>query len=85
VPILNEQPKQPKSALIQIRVEEKIKLDLNQCAQFIHSTEAWVVSEALRFLFRKDREFADWKSQHNGLDNHQLPEAEVPPRSIGTR
>jgi len=85
MPILKEQPKQPKSALIQVRVEEPIKLDLNQYAQFIHSTEAWVVSEALRFLFRKDREFTNWKSERNGHDNHQPPEAEVPTRSTGPR
>lgn len=85
MPVLKEQPRQSKSALIQVRVEEEVKSDLALYAQFIHSTEAWVVSEALRFLFKKDREFADWRSNHNADNNHQPIEREVPAKSVLTR
>lgn len=85
MPILREQPKQAKNALIQVRVEEEIKIELNQYAQFIRSTESWVVSEALRFLFKKDREFANWKSDHNSQDNHQLTERELAAKTTVTR
>lgn len=81
MPLLREQPKQPKSAMIQVRVEEEIKTNLDQYAEFIHSSEAWVVSEALRLLFRKDRDFSDWKTTHNGHDSDEPIEGEAQSKS----
>ena len=57
LPFLKAQPKQPKSATIQIRVEEDIKLRLDKYAEFIDSSPAYVVTEALKLLFNKDTEF----------------------------
>ena len=64
LPLLEAQPKQPKSATIQIRVEEDIKLRLDKYAEFIDSSPAYVVVEALKLLFNKDREFKAWLGQH---------------------
>ena len=61
--ILKAPPKQPKSAMLQVRVEEALKQKLEQYAEFIDVTPSYVVSEALRLLFRKDREFKKWASQ----------------------
>jgi hypothetical protein len=77
LPILKEQPKQAKNALIQVRVEEEIKTNLDQYAEFIHSNQAWVVSEALRLLFRKDRDFQDWRAKNNN-HRHRPVEGESP-------
>ena len=64
LPLLKAQPKQPKSATIQIRVEEDVKLRLDKYAEFIDSSPAYVVIEALKLLFHKDAEFKSWLGQH---------------------
>jgi predicted transcriptional regulator len=64
LPLLKAQPKQPKSATIQIRVEEDVKLRLDKYAEFIDSSAAYVVTEALKLLFNKDGEFRSWLGQH---------------------
>ncbi len=67
-------PKQPKAATIQIRVEEDVKLRLEKYAEFIDSSPAYVVTEALKLLFKKDEEFKSWLGQHT--NNHNLNQIE---------
>ena len=74
MPLLKAQPKQPKSATIQIRVEEDEKLKLDTYAEFIDSSPAYVVIEVLKLLFNKDREFKSWLSQHT--NNHNPDQTE---------
>ena len=62
--LLKAQPKQPKSATIQIRVEEDIKLRLDKYAEFIDCSPTYVVIEALKLLFHKDGEFKSWLGQN---------------------
>ncbi len=69
MPLLKAPPKQPKSATIQIRVEEDVKLRLEKYAEFINSSPAYVVTEALKLLFKKDEEFKSWLCQHTNNDN----------------
>jgi hypothetical protein len=72
--ILKSPPRPPKNETVQIRVEEEIRARLHQYAEFIDSSESYVVSEALRLLFRKDDEFKVWleklpqdgEQPHNG-------------------
>ena len=71
MPLLKAQPKQPKSATIQIRVEEDIKLRLDKYAEFIDSSPAYVVTEALKHLFHKDGEFKSWLGQHTNITETQ--------------
>jgi hypothetical protein len=54
LPLLKASPKQPKPATIQIRVEEDVKLRLEKYAEFSNSSPAYVVTEALKLLFKKD-------------------------------
>lgn len=58
--ILKAPPKPPKNETLQLRVEENIRTRLQKYAKFIGSSESYVVSEALRLLFRKDDEFKTW-------------------------
>ena len=74
LPLLKVQPKQPKSATIQIRVEEDVKLRLDKYAEFIDSSPAYVVTEALKLLFNKDGEFKSWLGQHMNNNNHEKTE-----------
>jgi hypothetical protein len=69
--ILKAPPKQPKNATIQVRVEEKIRLNLDKYAEFIGGNQAYVVSEALKLLFKKDEEFKRWLGQYANNHNQE--------------
>jgi hypothetical protein len=68
--ILKAPPKRPKNAMIQVRVEDSIKLNLDRYAAFIGGNQAYVVSEALRLLFKKDGEFQRWVDMQTVDNNH---------------
>jgi predicted transcriptional regulator len=69
--IIKAPPKQPKSVTIQARVEESVKAKLDQYAQFIDSTPSYVITEALKVLFKRDDEFKTWLAQHTNDQNHE--------------
>lgn len=71
--ILKSPTKPPKNETLQLRVEEEIKLKLSKYAEFIDSSESYVVSEALRLLFRKDDEFRNWLEGQNGNGDQAKP------------
>jgi hypothetical protein len=48
VAILKSPPRPPKNEMLQVRVEEQIKTKLHKYAEFINSSELYVVSEALK-------------------------------------
>jgi predicted transcriptional regulator len=58
--IIKAPPKQPKSVTVQARVEESVKQQLDQYAKFIDSTPSYVITEALKILFKRDNEFKTW-------------------------
>jgi len=66
MPIIKAPPKQPKSVTVQARVEEAIKNQLDCYADFIGSTPSYVITEALKDLFRRDKEFKSWQDQRAG-------------------
>jgi hypothetical protein len=72
VAILKSPPRPPKNETLQIRVEEEIKAKLHKYAEFIDSSESYVVSEALRLLFKRDDEFKSWFQ--NQLQNSSHPQ-----------
>ncbi len=69
--ILKAPPRQLKNATLQVRMEENLKLTLARYAEFIGSSTSYVVSEALKLLFKKDREFNEWLAQHNQESTHE--------------
>lgn len=73
MPIIKAPPKQPKSVTIQARVEEAIKNQLDRYAEFIGSTPSYVITEALKGLFRRDKEFKAWQDQHAGDADEDVP------------
>lgn len=62
--ILKPPPKPPKNETLQIRIDENTRSKLNRYAEFLDASESYVVSEALRLLFRKDDEFKTWLENH---------------------
>ena len=70
--IIKAPPKQPKSVTVQARVEESVKEQLDMYAKFIDSTPSYVITEALKVLFKRDDEFKSWLGQHaNGQNSEQ--------------
>jgi hypothetical protein len=63
--LLKAPSKQPKTTTLQVRLEEEVRRNLDIYAEFLEANSSYVVSEALKFLFRKDKEFKHWAGQHN--------------------
>jgi hypothetical protein len=54
---------------------------LDRYAEFIDSTPSYVVSEALKFLFKKDDEFKRWLEQQASSHNYKQTEGGVHTKS----
>ena len=79
--IIKAPPKQPKSVTIQARVEESVKMQLDQYAQFIDSTPSYVIAEALKVLFKRDDEFKAWLGLHANNQNSEQNQGEAPTKT----
>ncbi len=75
--IIKAPPKQPKSVTIQARVEESVKSQLDKYAKFIDSTPSYVITEALKVLFKRDEDFKHWLAQQATGVNYQQTEGGV--------
>jgi predicted transcriptional regulator len=75
--IIKAPPKQPKSVTIQARVEESVKTQLDQYAKFIDSTPSYVITEALKVLFKRDDEFKARLGQHTNDQNSKQNQGEA--------
>jgi len=73
VSLLKAPSKQPKTTNLQVRLEEEVRRNLDRYAEFLEANPSYVVSEALKFLFRKDDEFKRWADAHPHTthDNHE--------------
>jgi predicted transcriptional regulator len=71
--LLKAPSKQPKTSTLQVRLEEEVRNNLDRYAEFIDANPSYVVSEALKLLFKKDDEFKRWAGQHtNGHSQEQI-------------
>jgi len=57
-------------------MEGDIRLNLDKYAEFIHANRSYVVSEALKLLFKKDVVFRLWLGQHTNRDNKEQKQGE---------
>jgi predicted transcriptional regulator len=64
LPLLKAPSKQPKTTALQVRLEEEVRHNLDRYAEFIGANASYVVSEALKLLFKRDDEFKRWLSEH---------------------
>ena len=62
--ILKAPSKQPKTTTLQVRLDEDVRHNLDKYAEFLDANSSYVVSEGLKFLFRKDKEFKRWLGHH---------------------
>jgi len=75
--LLKAPSKQPKTTTLQVRLEEGVRHNLDRYAEFIDANASYVVSEALKLLFRKDEEFKRWAGQHTNNHNQEQSQREV--------
>ena len=68
MPLLKAPSKQPKTTMLQVRLEEEVRLNLDRYAEFLDVNPSYVVSEVLKLLYRKDREFQAWLSDQHTND-----------------
>ena len=80
--ILKSPPKQPKAVTIQARVEESVKTRLELYAEFIDASPSYVITEALKLLFRKDDEFRRWAEQHTNNHNNEKAKGDVLAKAV---
>ena len=72
--LLKAPSKQPKTTTLQVRLEEEVRHNLDRYAEFIDANPSYVVSEALKLLFKKDDEFKRWAGQHT---NDHMQEQQI--------
>jgi hypothetical protein len=73
LPLVKTPPKKPKTVSLQVRIEEEVRYNLDAYAEFIDSSASYVVTEALKLLFRRDEEFKHWSAQHTNHNNNHEP------------
>jgi predicted transcriptional regulator len=67
--ILKAPPKPPKNETLQIRIEEHVRSRLAKYAEFIDSSESYVISEAMKLVFKRDDDFKTWLEDANHNDD----------------
>jgi len=77
LPLLKAPSKQPKTTTLQVRLEEEVRRNLDRYAEFIGGNQAYVVSEALKLLFKRDDEFKRWLGEHTNNINHEQVKGDV--------
>lgn len=48
--------------MLQVRLEEEVRFNLNRYAEFLDANPSYVVGEVLKMLYRKDKAFQSWLS-----------------------
>jgi hypothetical protein len=80
--ILKAPPKQPKTVTVQARVEESVKTQLELYGEFISASPSYVITEALKLLFRKDDDFRRWADQRAINHNSERPKGDVLAKTV---
>jgi hypothetical protein len=62
MPVLKAPPKQPKTTVVQLRLDDEARMRLTKYAEFLDGSPSYVVSEALKLVCNKDKEFQSWLS-----------------------
>ena len=65
MPILKAPPKQPKTTVVQLRLDDEARTRLTKYAEFLDCSPSYVVTEALKLVYHKDKEFQSWLSGHH--------------------
>ncbi len=80
--LLKAPPKQPKTVTVQARVEESVRTQLELYAEFIDASPSYVITEALKLLFRKDDDFRRWADKHANNHNSERAKGDVLTKAV---
>lgn len=69
--VLKAPPKQPKTTVVQLRLDDEARAKLTKYAEFLDCSPSYVVTEALKLVYNKDKEFQTWLSGQQ--TNNQEP------------
>jgi hypothetical protein len=58
--VLKAPPKQPKTIVVQLRLDGEARTKLTKYAEFLDCSPSYVVTEALKLVCNKDKEFQSW-------------------------
>ena len=59
--------------MLQVRLEQEVRINLDRYAEFLDANPSYIVSEVLKLLYRKDKEFQAWLSdQHTSSHTKAL-------------
>ena len=58
--VLKAPPKQPKTTVVQLRLDDDARVKLTKYAEFLDCSPSYVVTEALKLVCNKDKEFQSW-------------------------
>lgn len=68
--VLKAPPKQPKTTVVQLRLDDEAKVNLTRYAEFLDCSPSYVVTEALKLVYHKDKGFQSWLSGRH-TSNHE--------------
>jgi hypothetical protein len=60
MPLIVAQPVTPKKDVLSVRLDQSLHDQLKAYAEFIASSKDHVISQAIRHVFRHDKDFAAW-------------------------
>jgi len=60
MPVLKALPKQPKTTVVQLRLDDEARMRLTKYAEFLDGSPSYVVSEALKLVCNKDKDYQSW-------------------------
>jgi predicted transcriptional regulator len=63
--LLKAPRKQPKTTVVQLRLDDEAKMNLAKYAEFLECSPSHVVTEALKLVYRKDKDFQTWLSDQH--------------------
>jgi predicted transcriptional regulator len=63
--VLKAPPKQPKTTVVQLRLDHEAKTKLAKYAEFLDCSPSYVVTEALKLVYIKDKEFQSWLTREH--------------------
>ncbi|HYL85800.1 MAG TPA: hypothetical protein VE263_16345 [Candidatus Angelobacter sp.] len=77
MPVLKAPPKQPKTTVVQLRLDEDARSTLTKYAEYLECSPSHVVTEALKLVYRKDKDFQSWLSGQHTKISEPTPKGET--------
>lgn len=75
--VLKAPPKQPKTTVVQLRLDDEARTKLTKYAEFLDCSPSYVVTEALKLVCNKDKEFQSWLSRQRTSDGEPSSKGEA--------